>query len=383
MEKRIDLILVGASVRAAAYSARRAGFTPLCFDLFGDADLQARFPSKVLESTQYPKGFLPYLEKSPPVSWMYTGALENYPSLVRAIENQRKLLGVKHESLSLVRNPDCWTALLRKSGLPVAEVCRESLPAETNSWLRKPRNSGGGFNISIAESGLPGKGFYFQKFIPGSSVSVVYLGSGKDAVFLGATRQLVGEAFLNARTFAYCGSIGPIALPRPAQAQCDQIGQLLASEFRLTGLFGVDGILAGDDFFPVEINPRYTASVELLELATGIPFLKYHSQDCTEEKINAGEISPRRKLYAKAILFSPVDFRFPDKGPWRKELEENKEPWQLPNFADIPKQGSLIKKSHPILTFYTDGQSEEDCLSQLQKIALELKIQLFPDHPAF
>ena len=33
------LLIVGASVRAAAFSARRSGFDPECADLFADADL--------------------------------------------------------------------------------------------------------------------------------------------------------------------------------------------------------------------------------------------------------------------------------------------------------------------------------------------------------
>ena len=40
------LILIGASVRAAAFSARAAGYEPWCADLFGDVDLQnVRMPN--------------------------------------------------------------------------------------------------------------------------------------------------------------------------------------------------------------------------------------------------------------------------------------------------------------------------------------------------
>ena len=46
------LLLFGASVRAAAFSALRAGLRPWCADLFGDADLQARCPALALAKTQ-------------------------------------------------------------------------------------------------------------------------------------------------------------------------------------------------------------------------------------------------------------------------------------------------------------------------------------------
>ncbi len=39
------LLIVGASARAAAFSAMRAGFQPLCADRFADVDLSRAFKS--------------------------------------------------------------------------------------------------------------------------------------------------------------------------------------------------------------------------------------------------------------------------------------------------------------------------------------------------
>ena len=55
------------------------------------------------------------------------------------------------------------------------------------------------------------------------------------------------------------------------RAVLDKLGTVLAQAFRLVGLFGVDGVLDAERFWPVEVNPRYTASVEVLEGATGLP----------------------------------------------------------------------------------------------------------------
>ena len=51
------LILVGASVRAAAHSAVRAGFQPVAIDLFGDLDLPPGCPWTAMG--KYPQGALP------------------------------------------------------------------------------------------------------------------------------------------------------------------------------------------------------------------------------------------------------------------------------------------------------------------------------------
>ena len=44
----------------------------------------------------------------------------------------------------------------------------------------------------------------------------------------------------------------------------------------LRGLFGVDFVLRDGIPWPVEVNPRYTASVEVLEFAAGIRALTLH-----------------------------------------------------------------------------------------------------------
>ena len=54
MEQARQLILIGASVRAAAFSALRAGLRPWCADLFGDLDLRQRCPSVVVPAERYP-----------------------------------------------------------------------------------------------------------------------------------------------------------------------------------------------------------------------------------------------------------------------------------------------------------------------------------------
>ena len=71
----MNVLIVGASTRAAAFSALRAGLRPRCLDLFADADLAARCPVARLD----PDG--PF---DPPAcdAWLYTGSMEARPDLV-------------------------------------------------------------------------------------------------------------------------------------------------------------------------------------------------------------------------------------------------------------------------------------------------------------
>ena len=51
-----NLLIFGASTRAAAFSALRAGLRPWCADLFGDADLVSRCPTIRMPAGDYPHG---------------------------------------------------------------------------------------------------------------------------------------------------------------------------------------------------------------------------------------------------------------------------------------------------------------------------------------
>src|SRR5262249_24093191 len=86
------LLLIGASVRAAAFSPLRAGLKPWCIDLFADADLQAHVPARRIE-TGYPHAFVELVERAPPGPWMFTGGLENWPTVVEHIARSRPLWG--------------------------------------------------------------------------------------------------------------------------------------------------------------------------------------------------------------------------------------------------------------------------------------------------
>src|SRR4051812_27209595 len=141
----MNLILLGASTRAAAFSAARAGLEPWCADLFADADLRRAFPVRRVALDDYPAGLLATLADAPAGPVMYTGALENYPSLIARID--RPLWGNAPDVLRRVRSPFRLAEALREHGLPTLEVRRDPPPEAGRRWLLKPYRSGGGIGI--------------------------------------------------------------------------------------------------------------------------------------------------------------------------------------------------------------------------------------------
>jgi predicted ATP-grasp superfamily ATP-dependent carboligase len=376
------LLLVGASTRAAAFSALRAGLRPWCVDLFADVDLRQRCAATRL-TTRYPQGFRRFLESDLPGPWMYTGGLENRPHFVQQMAQRRTLWGNAGAALSRCRDPQYVAAILRSAGMPApAIVDARARPSQTRRWLLKPRKSAGGNGIRFwtPEDKLWNKNdIYFQEFIAGQSLSLLFLGDSRTAHLLGITRQLVGETWLHALPFHYCGSIGSLDPSLVQYPSLETLGHLLASECFLEGLFGIDGVLRDGVFWPVEINPRYTASVEVLEYATGLPLLQGHAHVFTYGRLPplpspAGSMG---RTVGKAILFAREALHFPAQGPWMAELHSPKPVQEAPAFADIPAAGERIEAGKPILSFFAAADSPAACEDALRQIAADLDRWLF------
>jgi predicted ATP-grasp superfamily ATP-dependent carboligase len=374
-----NLLIIGASTRAAAFSALRAGLQPTCIDLFADADLQARCRVVRIPPEKYPHGFLQAAEKEPPAPWMFTGGLENRAGLVRLIAEQRPLWGVGPDQLKRMRNP----RILRLLDVPCPAYwhkARCDLPA--GEWLVKPWVGSGGTGIRRWSGSRPPaallKTHYFQEFIEGTPSAAIFVGDGENARLLGVTKQLVGESWLHAAPFHYCGSIGPLRLNAALREAYERLGTALANLCRPRGLFGVDCIQHGNIPFPVEVNPRYTASVELLEYGEGASAIALHRAAFDPNAPSATETRPGEAgIVGKAILFACKPLIFPSDGPWMPSLRSPTALNELPEFADIPHAGEWIGKGRPILTLFARADSERACRGKLRAIARYLESRLY------
>jgi predicted ATP-grasp superfamily ATP-dependent carboligase len=365
VEADSHLLIVGASVRAAAFSALRAGLRPWCVDLFADADLRAVCPAHRLEG-RYPESLTECFDRAPSGPWMYTGGLENHPGLVRRLARARQLWGNDGDVLRKVRDPFVVARLLREAGSSVPEVLRpgKAIPPE-GRWLIKPgRGAGGqGIRFHTADATVP-PASYVQRHVEGESRAVLYVADDSSTQLLGMTRQLVGEEWLHASPFHYCGSVGPLSLTLDQQHDLERLGEVLARGCGLRGLFGIDGVWRDGVFWPVEINPRYTASVEVLERAMEIAALAWHRRAFEATTLPPAPSLPHGSVVGKAILFARRDLIFPEHLTGKK-------------FADIPDPGERIPMGRPILSFFTRGGSVDECQTALRRMAVDLDRELF------
>ncbi|MGF1581838.1 MAG: ATP-grasp domain-containing protein [Gemmataceae bacterium] len=369
MASQGSLVIIGASVRAAAFSALRAGYQPWCCDLFGDRDLHLRVNARQIPPRHYPKKFVQLVENALDGSWMFTGGLENHPELVQRIHQTRELWGVSASQIRQLRNPDLLAHIYSHHGILHPRVQTQP-PPDNECWLQKPYRSVAGQRIQEWKSQRHiNNEVYYQEYINGTSTSAVYVGNGTTAELLGVTRQLIGESWLNATGFLYCGNIGVVDLNEKRTEAYRRIGNVLVTEFGLRGLFGIDCILQGDTPYPVEVNPRYTASVEVIEYSLGLTALTMHRHGCVENRDLSFPQNSTRLVAGKAIYYAPETFVFPEVGPWTRELNPQRNLFEMPEFADIPDAGHTIEARHPVFTFFTAGTCVSEVYQLLQKKA--------------
>ena len=333
------MIVVGASVRAIAMSAWRAGSRPWCVDRFADRDLQSLAPTRLLPAADYPHGLPALLADAPkdePIRW--TGGLENHPDVLERLAQLRPMLGISPAIVRACRQPWCVAQWLQESDYPALEVSRE--PPTSGRYLSKPLASAGGIGIQFA-NGVPHPHHYYQRYIEGISLAAIYRG----AQLCGITRQLH-------EGFHYAGSVGPWPVSPSVEAELQRLGSILFAH-GLDELYGVDLILAEGVPYVVEINPRYTASVEILEWSRG-------------QSLLGDTHGPAQGIIGKRILYARKPGQFPDAGPW--DAMPNFAPWQVPAYADIPAAGTRFDTGEPIMTVYATGASGAAVLEQLQRI---------------
>lgn len=380
-EPFVDLVIAGASTRAAAFSAIRAGLHPLCLDQFADEDLRAH--ALVQRIHDYPDGLSAALEALPSMAVMYTGGLENRPDILSLANRRHILWGNDDVAVARVRDFAMLqeAARLARVGLPEWREPNDPPPAD-GTWLLRPKSSAGGRGICTWDAAhqdsptlqVP---HVFQKKIEGQAYSATFIGSPVpgDVRFVGMTRQLIGRKECHATEYQWCGNIGPVALDVGTENLIRRFGNVLKWKVGLLGIYGVDFMLDEDGApWVLEVNPRYPASLELLEHATGVPLLAEHGRCFTDDPLPTGNrCRPHPgEFLGKAIVYSPCDlvYRHPLATP------ESVPVFDLPEIADLPAIGQEFRAGDPVCTVYATASSADGTwellASRLQHVAAQL-----------
>lgn len=269
-----SLLITGASARAIAQSALRANASVVAADLYADADLRAICEVDLIREYAEIKHVL---ETRKITRALNCGGLEREPELIRWLEQKCQWLGTSARGTLLSKNPLYLQMVLRQHGLPFPKTTRIGAEAvKFTRTLKKPTFSSGGRGIGFVDASEIvdlGDDYFYQEFHRGDSGSALFFTSESRTELLGYSRQLIGVRDLGAASFAYSGSVAGERLAALDIERLEKIGTVLSDGCQLRGIWGLDTISTPDGIVPIEVNPRVTASVELLEIVTGVEFL--------------------------------------------------------------------------------------------------------------
>jgi predicted ATP-grasp superfamily ATP-dependent carboligase len=369
------VLLVGLSTRAIAESAARAGYTTLAVDGFGDLDHPAHPLIALGRDLGTPYSALAAARASRRLACdtvAYTSSLENHPRAVALLSRGRRLLGNPPAVLERARDPVHLAHTLRSHGYPapaIRALAPQPSAAGEPRWLEKPRASGGGHGI---RQWTPGRTLartrILQEQIDGIPGSISFVGDGEHAVPFALTRQLVGDPAFGAQGFAYCGSI-LAAPPSPHLLHtATEIAHTLARELRLVGANGLDFIVRAGTPWVIEVNPRYSASMELAERLFGFSVFDAHLQ-AAQGALPAFDLAASLRgagAVGKAVLFARRTLTVGDTRAW---LERD-------DLRDIPHPGERIPRGRPVCTIFAHGRDDPDCYARLVRRAQELYAEI-------
>jgi predicted ATP-grasp superfamily ATP-dependent carboligase len=394
-----DLIAVGASVRAFACSAARAGWEVHAVDLFGDADLQAMAATTTVVAAcgnlRYPQSLVVAAAGLPAAPWCYTGALENHPDVIAAIAARRPLLGATAAAVQAVRDHARLAEVLRAAGFDFPDTfTTPGHPPRDGTFLVKPRASAGGRGIAVwdrsAEDRDP-NAWVWQRRIAGESWAAAFILSRVGDVRLwGVSRQLVGCDWCHARPFAYCGSIDmPLTLLTPhIRDSLERLGRTIAAAFAplgLAGLVGLDLIIdCAGRLHVIEVNPRSTASMELVERTTGESLAAVHVTACGGEPPHPPARCPQDVTWGKAVLFAAHDVVIDAEraaGLQRACLPRTAHEAAWPVLADVPCTGTVIPAAAPLLTVFAAADGRSAVLDRLRTRAAAIDAVVSASEP--
>ncbi len=353
------VLIVGASGRAAAESARRGGYQVFVGDLFADSDTRKSASCEILND--YPHDIIRVVKRVNPDAVCLTGALENYPSVLEQITKYSRLLAPPIHAIKAVRCPQQFGLVLKANGFTFPRIVENQSPT-VGRWLAKPFKSAAGHQIQfIQPRTVCPANYYLQQFVEGRSMSAGYL-LQKDKTTLLGTSQLLDLS--SQSNFHFQGAVTRKLSPQ-IEVELVRLGDLLRDQ-NLRGLIGVDFILTAEKQLVIlEVNPRYTATMELYEERWQLPLVDYHIKSFEDPNYPL-VVHKTQPVCGKQIIYTGRSVKVSKKLLMRLSELVNAKNFYL---SDIPLPGTVIEAEQPVLTIQGKGKTTDKLKDRLSSLA--------------
>jgi len=366
LEQHFPVLIFAQSGRFLAQAASQAGFkTVWVADCFGDSDCQdiaARWQQLPPFSQLDPTTLLKYLidlSRDQPCQIICGSGIEKYYSILTQLPDNIMLIGNSAATINIIKTPQLFFSLLSQLNIAYPKT-QFKPPNRPHDYLVKSASGLGGNHIQILDQVKSLQDGYFQQQIHGSSGSALFLADGQKAILLSVNKQWLDPCDIS--PYRLGGLETAVELSRTNQPLLTSAINNITTHTGLVGLNSIDFIITAEDqLLILEINPRPSASAELI--ADDRPILQYHIEACRGHLPNKISYSIGETC-ALQYLYATTAFTIPSTMIWSKQC------------YDRPVAGTRIEPDQPICTLIVSGENSMGCHQQLMQLSQKIYSQL-------
>lgn len=365
------LLIVSNSGRAMAESAARGGYAVTVLDAFCDADTRSVASCVVVpmgargldpERVRGEAGRLAAMGGT--LGFVYGAGLEHSPSTLSWMAERFRMLGNTPEVLDLLGDPRRFFALLDELAIRYPQTSVEPPPpVEGTDWLVKEAGTSGGMGVRRWRDGgaRPAGEHYFQRFLDGPVMSVLFIADGADCCIIGVNRLSTAPNG-GVSPFQYGGAVNQATLNPAQRAQVERYCADLVQALRLRGVNNLDFVLHAGQVRLLELNPRPSATLGLYDKSCPGGWIRRHVRACLGERPDAPPDAGAR-VSGHRIVYAPRAVEIPPRLRWPRWCH------------DRPVEGTRVVRGAPLCTVSASGGSAAETerrLLERERVVLTL-----------
>ena len=343
------VLVAGFATRHVAQSAHRAGYAVYAVDHFCDRDLgwYTEACLKFDELDELPEKIAELATRHPVDALVVASGAE-------AVGTTIPLCGTPPAKVERFLDKLEIQRFFEELDVPVPPLAEEG----HYPTMIKPRRGAGGWRNAVAkteeelhrwEEAWPEIPYIVQNLVDGIPSSVSCIADGRRARAIAVNRQILRGGGESAHGFA--GSVTPFSHPLA--------GEMIAAAERIcaasgcVGSVGVD-FMAGEKPWAIEINPRFQATLDTVEMAIEKSVFAMHMDAC--HGVIPVAVPAARQVAVRRILFADRDMRLD------ADLSN-----LAPHVADIPWPGTEFEEGQAIVSIYGCGRTEKEAYADLER----------------
>jgi len=343
------VLVAGFATRHVAQSARRAGYTVYAVDHFCDQDL-GWYAEDCLSFDELAE--LP--EKIVELASRHTVDALVVASGAEAVGTTIPLCGTPPSKVERFLDKLEIQRFFEGLGVPVPPLAaNDQFPV-----MVKPRRGAGGWRNTVAKTAeelrqweevWPDVPYIAQHLVDGIPSSVSCVADGRRARAVAVNRQILRGEGESAHGFA--GSVTPFT--HPLAVEMIAAAERIAAASGCIGSVGID-FVAGEKPWAIEINPRFQATLDTVEMAIEKNVFAMHMDAC--RGVIPASVPVPRRVAVRRILFAERDMRL--------DVDLSA---LAPRIADIPWPGTEFEEGHAVVSVYGCAGTEAAAYADLER----------------